>query len=71
MFWGVPAGTERRGRWGVCGVLQTDEGILSRILLITGAVILLLGIAGIAVPYFTTEQTKDVASPSVGAVGAL
>ena len=34
---------------------------MSRSLLLAGAVILLLGIAGIAVPYFTTEQTKDVA----------
>jgi hypothetical protein len=35
--------------------------ILSRLLVLAGAIILLLGIAGIAVPYFTTEQTKDVA----------
>jgi hypothetical protein len=34
---------------------------LSRLLLLAGAIILLLGIAGIAVPYFTTQQTKDVA----------
>jgi hypothetical protein len=27
-----------------------------------GAIILLLGIAGVAVPYFTTEQTKNVAN---------
>jgi len=35
---------------------------LSRSLLLAGAIILLLGVAGIAVPYFTTEQTKDVAN---------
>jgi hypothetical protein len=35
---------------------------LSRSLLIVGAVIFLLGVAGIAVPYFTTEQTKSVAN---------
>jgi len=35
---------------------------LSRILVLAGAIILLLGIAGIAVPYFTTEQTKNVAN---------
>jgi hypothetical protein len=29
--------------------------------LLAGAIILLLGIAGIAVPYFKTQQTKDVA----------
>jgi len=29
---------------------------------LAGAIILLLGIAGIAVPYFTTEQTKNVAN---------
>ncbi len=34
---------------------------MSRSLLIAGAIILLLGVAGIAVPYFTTEQTKNVA----------
>ncbi len=34
---------------------------MSRLLLLAGAIILLLGIAGIAVPYFTTQQTKDVA----------
>ena len=34
---------------------------MSRSLLLAGAVILLLGVAGIAIPYFTTEQTKDVA----------
>ncbi len=31
-------------------------------MIIAGAIILLLGIAGIAVPYFTTEQTKNVAN---------
>jgi hypothetical protein len=30
-------------------------------LVIAGAIIALLGLAGIAVPYFTTTQTKDVA----------
>jgi hypothetical protein len=30
-------------------------------LMIGGAVILLLGLLGFAVPYFTTQQTKDVA----------
>lgn len=35
---------------------------MSRILVLAGAIILLLGIAGIAVPYFTTEQTKNVAN---------
>ncbi len=40
---------------------QRYEALLNRSLLITGAIILLLGVAGIAVPYFTTEQTKDVA----------
>jgi hypothetical protein len=35
---------------------------LSRFLVLAGAIILLLGIAGIAVPYFTTEQTKNVAN---------
>ncbi len=30
--------------------------------MLAGAIILLLGIAGIAVPYFTTEQTKNVAN---------
>jgi hypothetical protein len=35
---------------------------LNRSLLIIGAIILLLGVAGIAVPYFTTEQTKNVAN---------
>ena len=35
---------------------------MSRSLLIVGAIIFLLGIAGIAVPYFTTEQTKNVAN---------
>ncbi len=49
------------GDWAFTGLSVTDEGVLSRLLLIAGAVILLLGIAGIAVPYFTTEQTKDVA----------
>jgi len=34
---------------------------LGRLLLLAGAIILLLGVAGLAVPYFTTEQTKDVA----------
>ncbi len=34
---------------------------MSRSLFLAGAIILLLGIAGIAVPYFTTRQTKDVA----------
>ncbi len=34
---------------------------MSRSLFLVGAIILLLGIAGIAVPYFTTEHTKDVA----------
>ncbi len=34
---------------------------MSRSLLVVGAIILLLGVAGIAVPYFTTEQTRDVA----------
>jgi hypothetical protein len=42
--------------------LQHHGGTLSRSLLIAGAIILLLGIAGIAVPYFTTEQTKNVAN---------
>ncbi len=40
---------------------NAKEGQLSRLLVFAGAIILLLGIAGIAVPYFTTEQTKDVA----------
>ncbi len=31
-------------------------------LLIVGAIIVLLGIAGLAVPYFTTHETKNVAS---------
>jgi hypothetical protein len=31
-------------------------------LMIVGALILLLGIAGLAVPYFTTHETKNVAS---------
>ncbi len=31
------------------------------ILVIVGAVLAVLGLAGIAVPYFTTQQTKDVA----------
>jgi hypothetical protein len=35
---------------------------LSRSLFLAGALILLLGVAGIAVPYFTTEQTRDVAN---------
>ncbi len=35
---------------------------MSRLLFLAGAIILLLGIAGIAVPYFTTEQTKNVAN---------
>ncbi len=35
---------------------------MNRLLLIVGAIIFLLGIAGIAVPYFTTEQTKNVAN---------
>jgi hypothetical protein len=35
---------------------------VNRLLLLAGAIILLLGVAGIAVPYFTTEQTKDVAN---------
>ncbi len=35
---------------------------MSRILVLAGAILLLLGIAGIAVPYFTTEQTKNVAN---------
>ncbi len=35
---------------------------MSRSLLIAGAVILLLGIAGLAVPYFTTEDTRNVAN---------
>jgi hypothetical protein len=30
-------------------------------LMIGGAVLLLLGLLGFAVPYFTTQQTKDVA----------
>ena len=30
-------------------------------LMIAGAVLLLLGLLGFAVPYFTTQQTKDVA----------
>jgi hypothetical protein len=48
----------------ICSVAQcrhdlSDEGILRSSLIIAGAIILLLGIAGIAVPYFTTEQTKQ------------
>jgi hypothetical protein len=43
------------------GGLQRDEDSLNRSLFLVGAIILLLGIAGIAVPYFTTQQTKDVA----------
>jgi hypothetical protein len=35
---------------------------LSRSLILAGAIILLLGVAGLAVPYFTTEQTKNVAN---------
>ncbi len=31
-------------------------------LLIVGAIIVLLGIAGLAVPYFTTHETKNVAT---------
>lgn len=31
-------------------------------LIIVGALLVILGIAGLAVPYFTTQQTKDVAS---------
>jgi hypothetical protein len=38
-----------------------NEDSLGRSLFLAGAIILLLGIAGIAVPYFTTRQTKDVA----------
>ena len=30
-------------------------------LMMGGAVLLLLGLIGFAVPYFTTQQTKDVA----------
>ena len=30
-------------------------------LVIVGAVLAVVGLAGIAVPYFTTQQTKDVA----------
>jgi hypothetical protein len=40
---------------------ERNEVKVSRSLLIVGAIILLLGLAGIAIPYFTTEQTKDVA----------
>jgi hypothetical protein len=42
--------------------LQRNEDTLSRLLFLAGAIILLLGIAGVAVPYFTTEQTKNVAN---------
>ncbi len=35
---------------------------MSRSLLIVGAIIFLLGMAGIAVPYFTTERTHNVAN---------
>jgi hypothetical protein len=35
---------------------------LNRLLLLAGAIILLLGVAGVAVPYFTTEQTRNVAN---------
>lgn len=35
---------------------------MSRSLFLAGAIIFLLGVAGIAVPYFTTEQTRDVAN---------
>ena len=35
---------------------------MNRLLLMVGAIIFLLGIAGIAVPFFTTEQTKNVAN---------
>ena len=30
-------------------------------LMMAGAVLLLLGLVGFAIPYFTTQQTKDVA----------
>jgi hypothetical protein len=30
-------------------------------LVIAGVLVFLLGVAGLAVPYFTTQQTKDVA----------
>ena len=35
---------------------------MNRLLLLAGAIILLLGVAGVAVPYFTTEQTRNVAN---------
>jgi hypothetical protein len=47
-----------------CELFHTVDAmrvILNRLVLIVGAIILLLGIAGVAVPYFTTEQTKNVA----------
>ena len=41
--------------------METGVGRSFNGLVIVGALIALLGLAGIAVPYFTTSQTKDVA----------
>ncbi len=41
--------------------MELSVGRSANGLVLVGAIIALLGLAGIAVPYFTTSQTKDVA----------
>lgn len=37
------------------------EVFVGRLLMVVGVVLLVLGLAGFAIPIFTTQQTKDVA----------
>jgi uncharacterized membrane protein len=42
--------------------MEISMGRSTNMLMIVGALLVLLGIAGMAIPVFTTQQTKDVVS---------